>query len=81
MKLIVHPALIYTLGRIAFELNFGMDSGSLKIMVLIAALPSASNVVMLSQRYGADNERIAKVILITTTISFLTFSALVSIYK
>ncbi len=81
LKLIVHPALIYTLGRIAVELNFGMDSGSLKIMVLIAALPSASNVVMLSQRYGADNERIAKIILITTTISFLTFSALVSIYK
>ncbi len=80
LKLIVHPLLVYTLGRIAIALGFGLDVNSLKIMVLVAALPSASNVVMLSQRYGADNERIAQIILFTTAIAFVTFSTLVKIY-
>jgi len=80
LKLIAHPFLIYTLGRIAIGLKLGLDVNSLKIMVLVAALPSASNVVMLSQRYGADSERIAQIILFTTAISFVTFSILVKIY-
>jgi len=48
-------------------------------MVLVAALPSASNVSMLAERYGADNGRIARIILVTTAVAFLSFSAAVSI--
>ena len=81
LKLIVHPLLIFTLGRLLIETGMKLDLNSLKIMVLIAALPSASNVVMLSQRYGADNERIAKIILITTAVAFLSFSGLVKVYS
>jgi hypothetical protein len=44
-------------------------------MVLIAALPSASNVSLLAERFGADNGRIARIILVTTAAAFLTFSA------
>jgi hypothetical protein len=81
LKLVVHPMLVFTLGRLFIEIGMQLDANSLKIMVLIAALPSASNVVMLSQRYGADNERIAKIILLTTAIAFLSFSSLVKLYS
>jgi malonate transporter len=36
------------------------------VIVLVAALPSASNVSMLAERFGADNGRIARIILWTT---------------
>jgi malonate transporter len=42
-------------------------------LVLVAALPSASNVSMLAERFGADNGRIARIILWTTVGSFFTF--------
>jgi predicted permease len=47
--------------------------------VLVAALPSASNVSMLAERYGANNGRIAQIILVTTTLAFLTFSGVVAL--
>ena len=80
LKLIVHPLIIYSLGYAVITMGLDLKASSLKIMVLIAALPSASNVVMLSQRYGADNERIAKIILITTALAFVSFSTLVKFY-
>jgi malonate transporter and related proteins len=46
------------------------------VLVLAAALPSASNVSMLAERYGADNGRIARIVLVTTALAFLSFSAL-----
>ena len=44
------------------------------MIVLAAALPSASNVSLLAERYGADNGRIARIILLSTAAAFLTFS-------
>ena len=51
------------------------------MLVLLAALPSASNVSLLAERYGADNGRIARVILVTTVASFLTFSLAVKLVE
>jgi len=68
------------LGKLALSMGFVLDPFALKVMVLNAALPSASNVVMLTQRYGADSERVAKIILCTTAIAFLSFSSLVRVY-
>jgi predicted permease len=48
-------------------------------VVLVAALPSASNVSMLAEKFGADNGRIARIILVSTAAAFLTFSAAVSL--
>ena len=48
---------------------------------LVAALPSASNVALLSERFGADTGRIARIILLTTAAAFLTFSAAVALLK
>jgi hypothetical protein len=47
-------------------------------MVLVAALPSASNVAMLAERFGADNARVAMIILVSTAVAFLTFSGAVA---
>ena len=41
--------------------------------MLVAALSSASNVAMLAERFGADNGRIARIILWTTVAAFFTF--------
>jgi predicted permease len=48
-------------------------------MVLVAALPSASNVSLLAERFGADNGRIARIILVSTAAAFFTFSGAVSL--
>jgi len=58
-----------------------IDVFALKVMVLVAALPSASNVAMLAERFGADNGRIARIILVSTAAAFLTFSAAVALLK
>ena len=47
----------------------------------MAALPSASNVSLLAERVGADNGRIARIILVSTALAFLTFSAAVALLK
>ena len=55
----------------ALGLPIGREA--LVAIVLVAALPSASNVSMLAERYGADNGRIARIILWTTVAAFFTF--------
>ena len=45
------------------------------VLTLAAALPSASNVSLLAERYGADNGRIARIIMASTVLAFVTFSA------
>jgi predicted permease len=54
---------------------------TLQVMVLVAALPSASNVSLLAERFGADTGRIARIILLTTAAAFLTFSAAVAVLQ
>jgi len=72
-KLLVHPLLVYAMGRAAMALGLPLDPRALTVIVLVAALPSASNVSMLAERFGADNGRIARIILWTTVAAFFTF--------
>ncbi|MEY3670011.1 MAG: hypothetical protein RL258_1406 [Pseudomonadota bacterium] len=74
LKLLVHPLMIWGLGLGLASIGFGPDPFTLAVMVLCAALPSASNVSLLAERFGADNSRIARIILVTTVISFFSFS-------
>ena len=74
-KLVLHPLLVLLTGRAAIALGLALDPFALKVMVLVACLPSASNVSLLSERFGADTGRIARIILVSTALSFLTFSA------
>ena len=72
-KLLVHPLLVYAVGRAAIALGLPLDARALTVIVLVAALPSASNVSMLAERFGADNGRIARIILWTTVAAFVSF--------
>jgi len=80
-KLAVHPLLVLAIGGAARALGVPLDAFTLTVMVLVAALPSASNVSLLAERFGADTGRIARIILLTTAAAFLTFSAAVALVR
>jgi len=79
MKLVLHPLLVLAVGTAAVRLGVPLDPFALTVMVLVAALPSASNVSLLAERLGADNGRIARIILVTTAVSFFSFSVAVTL--
>ncbi|MDB5886835.1 MAG: family transporter [Polaromonas sp.] len=79
LKLVVHPLLVGGVGLGAMALGLPLDRFSLTVLVLVAALPSASNVAMLAERFGADNGRIARIILLSTVLAFFSFSAVVAL--
>ncbi|MEP7206958.1 MAG: AEC family transporter [Casimicrobiaceae bacterium] len=78
-KLVLHPLLVLGVGSAAVYAGAPLDRATLTVLVLVAALPSASNVSMLAERYGADNGRIARIILTSTAVAFLSFSAVVTL--
>ena len=79
MKLLLHPLLVLVVGLAAIQLGVPLDRFALTVMVLVSALPSASNVSLLAERLGADNGRIARIILVTTAAAFFTFSGAVAL--
>jgi hypothetical protein len=79
IKLLLHPLLVLLVGLAAIQLGVPLDPFALTVMVLVAALPSASNVSLLAERLGADNGRIARIILVTTVVAFFTFSGAVAL--
>ncbi|TFZ07022.1 AEC family transporter [Ramlibacter henchirensis] len=80
-KLLVHPLVVLAVGSLAIAFGLDLDRFALTAMVLVAALPSASNVSLLAERFGADNGRIARIILLTTAAAFLTFSGAVALLR
>jgi malonate transporter and related proteins len=81
MKLLLHPVLVWLVGTVAQRMGVPLDPVALTVMVLVAALPSASNVSLLAERFGADNGRIARIILVSTALAFFTFSAAVALLR
>jgi len=81
IKLFLHPVLVLVVGLATISFGVPIDVFALKVMVLVAALPSASNVAMLSERFGADSGRIARIILVSTAAAFLTFSGAVALLQ
>jgi malonate transporter and related proteins len=79
IKLVIHPLLLGAIGWGAIALGLPLDRFALTVIVLVAALPSASNVALLAERFGADNGRIARIILLSTVLAFFTFSAAVAV--
>ena len=75
-KLFVHPLLVLAVGLLAHAAGAPVPSFGLTVLVLVAALPSASSVSMLAERYGADNGRVARVIMASTVLAFVSFSLL-----
>ena len=79
IKLLVHPLLVLLVGVAAIQVGVPLERFALTVMVLVAALPSASNVSLLAEKYGANNGRIARIILVSTAAAFVSFSAVVSL--
>ncbi len=76
IKLFVHPALIFAIGLLARALGAPVPTFGLMILTLTAALPSASNVSLLAERYGADNGRVTRIIMASTMLAFISFSVI-----
>jgi predicted permease len=74
IKLVVHPLVVGGLGWGAQSAGLPLSPLQWTALTLVAALPCASNVSLLAERYGADNGRIARIILISTVLAFGTFS-------
>jgi predicted permease len=79
IKLVMHPLLVGLVGLAAIALGVPLDRFSLSALVLVAALPSASNVSLLAERFDADNGRIARIILLSTVLAFVSFSGAVAL--
>ena len=76
IKLFVHPALVGGVGLALRAAGVNVPTFGLTMLVLAAALPSASNVSLLAERYGADNGRVARIIMVSTVLAFASFSAI-----
>jgi hypothetical protein len=74
IKLLAHPLLVLAVGGLAIALGAPLSPFTLSVLVLAAALPSASSVSLLAERYGADNGRIARAIVASTVLAFVTFT-------
>jgi predicted permease len=79
LKLLLHPLLVWLAARGAIALGVPLDPFAAMVLVLVAALPSASNVSMLAERFGADAGRIARIVLLTTALAFASFTAVVAL--
>ena len=78
-KLVLHPVLVLLVLAAVVQMGFPIERFTMVVVVLVAALPSASNVALLSERFGADTGRIAMIILVTTAAAFFTFSGAVAL--
>ena len=80
-KLLLHPLLVFLVGALAIRLGVPLTYSALTVIVLVAALPSASNVTILSERFGADTARVGNIVLISTALAFLSFSLVVKLLR
>ena len=74
IKLVVQPLLVGGVGLAARAAGLPISSFGLTVLVLAAALPSASNVSLLAERFGADNGRVARIIMTSTVLAFVSFT-------
>ncbi|WP_160004223.1 AEC family transporter [Rhizobium sp. 18055] len=69
-KLIIHPIVVY----LALTAVGGFEPVWIYAAVLLATLPTATNVFVIGQQYGVWQERASATILITTALSVVTVS-------
>ncbi|WP_085025325.1 AEC family transporter [Ensifer aridi] len=76
-KLILHPVLMY----LALSLGGTYDPIWMQTAVLLAALPTATNVFVIGHQYGVWQERASATILITTLVSVATVTGLLYLVR
>ncbi|MEC4983628.1 MAG: AEC family transporter [Oscillatoria sp. PMC 1068.18] len=67
MRLLVSPAIAYAVG-----LMLGLADLDLQVLVVQSAMPTAVNTVVLVTEFGGDAPRVAKTVVVSTVLSFLT---------
>ncbi len=77
LKLVIHPVLCYL--TLSWMGNF--DPVWVYSAVLLAGLPTATNVFVIGQQYGVWVERASATILVTTTASVLSVTGLLLLIK
>lgn len=77
VKLLVHPLLIYLLLSQLQQL----DPIWLHSAVLLAALPSATNVFVIAQQYHVWEQRASSVVVISTSLSIITVTTYLYLVK
>jgi hypothetical protein len=80
IKLFLHPLLVFMLAAAARSLGAPLTVFQLTVLTLAAALPSASNASLLAERYGVDNGRVARIIMTSTVLAFVSFSLLAWVF-
>ena len=68
LKLLVHPLLVGALAALALRQGL-LGPEALAVLVLVAALPCAANVALLTERVGADNALVSRAILLSTLLA------------
>lgn len=71
-KLLFHPVCAGLVAVYAFHLT----RLEVETLILAAALPVGGSVFLFAERHGANAERVAAAILVSTALAFVTFSAL-----
>ncbi|MSU89530.1 AEC family transporter [Rhodobacteraceae bacterium 2CG4] len=74
-KLILHPAAVGAMAWYVFDLPMQIVG----VMIAAAAMPTAGNVYIIAQHYGVAPMRASSTILVSTTISVLTLSAVIAL--
>ena len=74
-KLILHPVLV----GVTALFVFAIDPFASAVMMACAAMPIAGNVYMIATHYGVPSQRISIAILISTTASIATISAIIGL--
>lgn len=77
VKLLLHPLLVYLLLVQIPDL----DPVWLHAAVLLAALPSATNVFVIAQQYNAWEERASSIVVLSTLLSVVSVSAYLYLVK
>lgn len=77
LKLLLHPLLVWGSSQWLMAAGLPLDPFSAMVLVLVAALPCASNVPMLAERFGAEPGRLARAVMGSTAIAFATFTLVV----
>ena len=79
VKLLLHPVLMWSACWALRAVGAPLSESTMVALVLVAALPSASNVSLLTERFGAHGGRVARIILVSTALAFFTFSGAVAL--
>lgn len=79
LKMIGQPLLISSVFQAANAMGAGIEPFTITVITLVGALPSASNITILAERFEADSGKIAKIVLLTTSFTFFTFAFAVAV--